>query len=184
MVENILKEVNALLEGHFLLSSGKHSNKYVQCAKLFQYPEKAEKVVNVLIEKIKHLNFDLIVGPAMGGIIAAYEMARQLNKPTLFTERENNIMTLRRGFDISKGTKVLLMEDVVTTGKSSYETINVIESYGGEVIALSSIVDRTTEKLNIQLYSAIKLDIQIWDEENCPLCKKKISLVKPGSRKI
>ncbi|HQK54398.1 MAG TPA: orotate phosphoribosyltransferase, partial [Sedimentibacter sp.] len=126
-VIEILKECGALLEGHFLLSSGKHSNKYCQCAKLLQYPDKAEKVISLVYEKVKSLNLDVIVGPAMGGITAAYELGRQLGIKTIFTERENNVMTLRRGFEIQPGDRVLIMEDVVTTGKSSMETAKVLE---------------------------------------------------------
>ncbi len=126
-VIEILKECGALLEGHFLLSSGKHSNKYCQCAKLLQYPDKAEKVISLVYEKVKSLNLDLIVGPAMGGITAAYELGRQLGIKAIFTERENNVMTLRRGFEIKPGDRILIMEDVVTTGKSSMETAKVLE---------------------------------------------------------
>ena len=120
-VIEILKECGALLEGHFLLSSGKHSNKYCQCAKLLQNPDKAEKVISLVYEKVKSLNLDVIVGPAMGGITAAYELGRQLGIKTIFTERENNVMTLRRGFEIQPGDRVLIMEDVVTTGNHPWK---------------------------------------------------------------
>lgn len=183
---NILREVEALLEGHFLLSSGKHSNRYIQCAKLLQYPDKAEKVLNVVADKVKNLDFDIIVGPAMGGIIVAYELGRQLGKPAIFTERENETMTLRRGFEIKKGQKVLIAEDVVTTGKSSLETIQAIKNYGGETVGIACIVDRRsrTAELDYQIYSAINLVVENYDEDKCPLCKEGIMCEKPGSRRI
>ena len=186
MVIEILKEVQALLEGHFLLSSGRHSNRYVQCAKLLQYPDKAEKVLSVVTEQIKELDIDVVVGPAMGGIIVAYELGRQLGKPAIFTERENGVMTLRRGFEIKKGQKILITEDVVTTGKSSLETIEVLKSYGAEVIGIASIVDRrsSTTEIGYPIYSAIKLEVENYDKDDCPLCKQEIPYVKPGSRKI
>jgi orotate phosphoribosyltransferase len=184
MVLEILKETGALLEGHFLLSSGKHSNGYVQCAKLLQYPDKAEKVINKIVEKLSDTHFDIIVGPAMGGIIVSYELGRQTEKPAIFSEREDGVMTLRRGFEIKKDQKVLIAEDVVTTGKSSLETIRVIENYGGEVVGIACIVDRSNGDIGYPLYSAIKLDIETYEKEECPLCKDNIPYIKPGSRKI
>ena len=133
----ILKETGALLEGHFLLSSGRHSDRYAQNAKLLQYPDKAAEVLAVVAEQLKDVEIDVVCGPAMGGIIVAYELGRQLGKRAIFTERENNIMTLRRGFEIKPGEKVLITEDVVTTGKSSKETAKVIEELGGEVVGIA-----------------------------------------------
>lgn len=187
VLEN-LKESNALLEGHFLLSSAKHSDKYVQCAKLLMYPEKASKIANVIKEKLQkdNVKVDAIVGPAMGGIIIAYELARKLNVRAMFTERENDEMTLRRGFFIKPNEKVLIVEDVVTTGKSSLETIKVLKELGADIVAIASIVDRRPKdtKLSYPLYSAIKLEINTYEKDDCPLCKEgKIELVKPGSRK-
>lgn len=180
----LLKESDALLTGHFLLSSGKHSDKYVQCAKLLQYPEKAEEVCKVLKEKLKDENIDIVVGPAMGGIVIAYELGRALGTPAIFTERENNEMTLRRGFEIKEGQRVLIVEDVVTTGKSSLETVKVIEDFGGKVVGIASLVDRTGGKdIGMKLFSAVKLEINTYDKEECPLCKDGMELVKPGSRK-
>ena len=183
---DILKECDALLEGHFLLSSGRHSDKYCQCAKLLQYPDKAEKVLKVVSEKLKDVEFDLVVGPAMGGIVVAYELARQLKKPGIFSERQDGVMTLRRGFEIKKGQKVIISEDVITTGKSSLEVVKLIEELGGEVIGLSCIVDRRDEnvKLPYPIYSAVKIDVKSYDSETCPLCKEGIPYVKPGSRNI
>jgi orotate phosphoribosyltransferase len=185
MIIDILKECGALLEGHFLLSSGRHSNRYCQCAKLLQYPDKAEKVLSVVVNKIKDIEFDVVVGPAMGGIIVAYEIARQTGKPAMFTERENGIMTLRRGFEIQSGQKILLTEDVVTTGKSSLEAIEAIKQQGGEVVGIACIIDRKGEiELDYPLYSSVKLEIESWISEECPICKEGTPYVKPGSRGI
>lgn len=183
-VVEILKECDALLEGHFLLSSGKHSNRYCQCAKLTQYPDKSSQVISIVAEKVKELGIDVVVGPAMGGIVAAYELGRQLNVRSIFTERENNIMTLRRGFEIKPGEKILIMEDVVTTGKSSMETAKVLEAHGGKVIGIGCIVDRKVSEIDLPIYSAVELIFDTYDEENCPLCKSGSQPVKPGSRKF
>lgn len=183
-VINILKDCNALLEGHFLLSSGRHSSRYCQCAKLFEYPHKAEEVVHIIAEKVKDIEFDIIIGPALGGIIAAYELGRQLNKPAIFCERENGVMCLRRGFEIEKGQKVLIFEDVVTTGKSSLETAEIIRSAGAEVSGIACIADRSVCHIPYNIYSAVNLEIPAYDPQECPLCKKGIPYIKPGSRNI
>ena len=183
-VVEILKECDALLEGHFLLSSGKHSNKYCQCAKLLQYPDKAEKVISIVKDKVEVLKPDVIVGPAMGGITAAYELGRQLGIKAIFTERENNVMTLRRGFEIKPGDRILIMEDVVTTGKSSMETARVLENAGGIVIGIGCIVDRKVSEIQLPLYSSVELFFETYNEENCPMCKDGSKPVKPGSRKF
>ncbi|QIB27528.1 orotate phosphoribosyltransferase [Caloranaerobacter azorensis] len=183
-VIEILKECDALLEGHFLLSSGKHSDRYVQCAKVLRYPDFAEKVLKVVVDKVKDLKIDKVVGPAMGGVIVSYEMGRQLGKEAIFTERRDGVMQIRRGFKINKGDKILITEDVVTTGKSSLEVKDVIEKFGGEVIGIACIVDRRADNVDLGLpvFSAIKLDIKTYDKEDCPLCKKGLPIEKPGSR--
>lgn len=183
-VIDILKQTQALLEGHFLLSSGRHSNKYVQCAKLLQYPDKAEAVLSVVVDKIRKLEFDVVVGPAMGGIIVAYEIGRQLNKPAIFTERVDGKMTLRRGFEIKKGQKVIISEDVITTGKSTLETAEVIKKLGGEVVAVCCIADRKESNIPFPIYSSIEVNVKSYDKQECPLCKRNIPYVKPGSRNI
>lgn len=184
MIVELLKDSEALLEGHFLLSSGKHSNKYVQCAKLLQYPDKAQKAVEMIIENLGDMKVDLVVGPAMGGIIVAYELGRQLGKPAVFTEREEGEMKLKRGFFIEKGQNVLIAEDVVTTGKSSYEAIKVVEEYGGNVVGIAALVDRSNGNLDYPIYAAGKIHIETYDKDQCPLCKEGVPIVKPGSRKI
>jgi orotate phosphoribosyltransferase len=184
MIIDLLKESEALLEGHFLLSSGRHSNRYVQCAKLLQYPDRAEKAVKLIVDKVKDLQIDVVVGPAMGGIIVAYELGRQLGKPAFFTERDEGQMKLKRGFFIEEGQKVLIAEDVVTTGKSSYEAIKVVEEYGGEVVGIAALIDRSSGDLDYHIYAAGKLHIDTYDKDECPLCKAGLPIVKPGSRKI
>ena len=132
-VVEILKKSDALLEGHFLLSSGKHSNRYVQCAKVLRFPQYAEQVLSTVVEQIKDLDIDLVVGPAMGGVIVSYELGRQLNKETVFTERKDGVMELRRGFEVKPGAKIIIAEDVVTTGKSTIETKEALEKLGSTV---------------------------------------------------
>lgn len=184
MVIEELKNSEALLEGHFLLSSGRHSDRYCQCAKLLQYPDRAARVIEVIKEQVKDLSIDMVVGPAMGGIIVAYELGRQLGVPAIFTERVDNVMTLRRGFEVKPGQKLLITEDVVTTGKSSLETIEVLKSFGAEVIGVACLADRSSGDFPYPIYSATKLNIQSWEPDECPLCKQGIPYVKPGSRKF
>jgi len=186
----LLKKTGALLEGHFLLSSGRHSDKYFQCAKLLQYPDKARIVFEYVVKNIlkDNLEIDFVAGPAMGGIIAAWEVGRQLGLPAIFTERDDTgSMTLRRGFELQKGQKVLIVEDVVTTGKSSLECAAAIESSGGVIAALTCIVDRRSEGVHDVIwpfYPAIKMPVGNWDASECDLCKQGLPLIKPGSRKI
>lgn len=184
MLTKLLKETGALLEGHFLLSSGKHSDGYVQCAKLLMHPDKAEKSVSLIADKLQNIEFDIVVGPAMGGVIVSYELARQTGKPGIFVEREDGNMTLRRGFVIEKGQKVLIAEDVVTTGKSAFEAIDVVELHGGEVVGIACIVDRSNGDIKYPIYSGTKLNINTYENEECPLCEANEPIIKLGSRKI
>lgn len=184
----LLKKSDALLEGHFILSSGKHSNRYIQCAKLIENPVYCEEVAKIIADKLKEagVEVDLCVGPAMGGVIISYELARALGVKAIFTERENGQMTLRRGFHIEKGMKVIIVEDVITTGKSSFETVDVIKGCGAEVVALTSIVNRSNkdEINNLPIISATKIDVETWDEDQLPEEIKKIPATKPGSRSL
>lgn len=184
MILDLLRESEALLEGHFLLSSGRHSDKYIQCAKLLQYPAMADKAVEEIVKKLEGIDIDVVVGPAMGGIIVAYELGRQLKKPAFFTEREEGEMKLKRGFDIKKEQKVLIAEDVVTTGKSSYEAIAVVEEHGGEVVGIAALIDRSNGEIKYPIYAADKLEITTYDKDDCPLCREGLPIVKPGSRKF
>lgn len=184
----LLEKSDALLEGHFILSSGKHSNKYIQCAKLIENPVYCEEVAQIIGEKLKEkgIDVDLCVGPAMGGVIISYELARNLGVNAIFTERENGQMTLRRGFEIKEGMKVIIVEDVITTGKSSFETVDVIRSCGAEVLALTSIVNRSNkDEINgLPIISATKIDVETWDEGEIPDELKNIPATKPGSRSL
>jgi orotate phosphoribosyltransferase len=191
-VIELLKESGALLEGHFLLSSGRHSDRYFQCARLFQYPDKAARALGPLAERIRadmaagRLAVDVVAGPAMGGIIAAYELGRQLGLPAFFTERdEGGAMSLRRGFTVEKGQRVLIAEDVVTTAKSSGECAAVLQSLGAEIAGLACLVDRRMAGLELPwpFYAACRVEAANWDAADCGLCKQGVPLVKPGSRK-
>lgn len=187
-VLDTLRKTNSLLEGHFLLTSGKHSDRYCQCAQLLQYPGKAKKVVAFLTEQVKELGATVVVGPAMGGIVVGYELARQLGLRSIFTERDSEgSMTLRRNFTLSPEDKVIIAEDVVTTAKSTMETTAVIESYGAQVVALCAVVDRRVPdaiSLPYPVFSATKLDVQTFSADDCALCNSDIPLVQPGSRKM
>jgi orotate phosphoribosyltransferase len=189
----LLKESGAMLEGHFLLSSGRHSDKYFQCARLLQYPDRAALALAPLVARIKedmekgNLALDAVVGPAMGGIVVAYELGRQLGLPAFFTERDNTgVMTVRRGFLVRPGERILIAEDVVTTGKSSGESAFVLESMGGRIAALACVVDRRAEGVPVSwpFYAACRVDAGNWEADSCELCKQGIPAVKPGSRKI
>ena len=186
---NILKKTNALLDGHFVLSSGLHSSKYVQCAKLLSFPKKAELVCKSLANKIKK-NFkkvDLILAPAIGGIIIGYEIGRLLNKETIFCERVKGRFTLRRGFVIKKGSKVLVIEDVITTGKSSMECVKLIKKAKASLVGFASIIDRSSKKslkINKKIISHIKINIPTFKPNHLPKDLKSIPITKPGSRFI
>jgi orotate phosphoribosyltransferase len=188
----LLKESGALLEGHFLLTSGRHSDRYFQCARLLQRPDRAAEALAGVAERLKaaikagELAVDAVVGPAMGGIVVAYELARQLGLPGFFTERDDTgAMTLRRGFEVERGMKILIAEDVVTTGKSSGESAAVLEALGGVVSALACVVDRRApgNPLPWPLYAACAVEVENWEQQDCELCKQGIPAVKPGSRK-
>ena len=184
----ILKETNALLEGHFILSSGLHSPQYVQCAQLMSKPDKANKICVSLSQKIKKEfhNFDIILSPAMGGIIIGYEIGRLLNKQTIFSERVNGEFKLRRDFSIKQNQKVLIMEDVITTGKSSMECSQIVKKYGGIIVGYACIIDRSNSNLHIQdkIVSQVKLNIPTYTEDNLPENLSAMKAVKPGSRNL
>ncbi len=181
----MLKDRNAVLEGHFLLTSGRHSNRYVQCAKLFRYADTSELICTELAESFKDEKIDIVVGPAIGGIIMAYEMGRQLNVPNIFAERENGVMTLRRGFSVEEGMRCLVCEDVVTTGGSVKEVIALLGSMGAEVVGVGSVVDRSDGKVDfgVPFHAVLSMEVTSWEADECPLCKEgKLPVVKPGSR--
>ena len=184
---DILKKTNALLEGHFILSSGLHSSKYIQCAKLLSIPSKAEIICKSLSKKIKK-NFkkiDLILAPAMGGIIIGYEIGRLLRKETIFCERVNGKFTLRRGFKIKKKSKVLIVEDVITTGKSSMECVKLIKKAKANLVGFAAIIDRSTKKslkIKKKIISHLKIEVKTFKKNQLPERLKLIPITIPGSR--
>ena len=184
----ILKETKALIEGHFILSSGLHSSKYVQCAQLLSKPNKASQICQSLAEKIKSTisDFDLILSPAMGGIIIGYEVGRLLNKETIFSERINGEFKLRRDFFIKKGSKVIIVEDVITTGKSSLECSKLIKDAEAIIAGYACIIDRTLDKSLIKnkIISQIQLNIPTYTKDNLPENLLSMKPIKPGSRNI
>ena len=185
----VLKRTNALLEGHFVLSSGLHSSKYVQCAKLLSFPHLANKICISLSKKIKK-NFkkiDLILSPAMGGVIIGYEIGKLLKKETIFCERDSGNFILRRGFLIKKNTRVLIVEDVITTGKSSLECIKLIKKSKAKLIGFACIIDRSnkkTFKIKNKIVSQVKIDVPTFTKNNLPDYLKKIPTTVPGSRRL
>lgn len=183
----MLKEANVLLEGHFLLTSGRHSDKYMQCAKIFQDAKYSVPLCAELVEQYKNDNVELVIGPAIGAIQMSYEVGKQLGVRNIFAERENGAMTLRRGFTIEKGQRVLIVEDVVTTGGSVKEVMELVKECGGEIVGIGSIVDRTGGKIDfgVPYRSAFSMDITSYEADECPICKEgKLPLVKPGSRAV
>ena len=185
-MERIFKQTGLMLEGHFLLTSGRHSNRYMQCAKLFQYPEYSEMICKDLADRFAGQKIDMVVGPAVGGIIMSYEMARQFKVPNIFAERENGAMTLRRGFSIPEGAKVLVVEDVVTTGGSVREVMDIVAEAKAEVVGVCVVVDRSGGKIDfgVPFEAAYETEIQSYEPSQCPLCEQGLELVKPGSRKL
>ena len=184
----ILKETNALLEGHFILSSGLHSNQYVQCAKLLSYPKQAEIICAALTEKIKS-NFnkiDIVLSPALGGIVVGYEIGKQLNTQTIFAERANDKLVLRRGFAIPQDFNVLIVEDVITTGKSAIECSEIVKINKANLVGFACVIDRSDNNVLIKekIVSQIKIKIAIFKENELPDELKKTPAVKPGSRNL
>ena len=185
----VLKKTNALLEGHFILSSGLHSPMYVQCAKLLSKPTIASKICSSLSKKIKKKinDFDLILSPAMGGIVIGYEIGKLLNKETIFCERVLGKFQLRRGFFINKNSKVLIVEDVITTGKSSLECYKLVKKFNARVVGYACLIDRSNKKnlkLKKKIISQVKINIPTYKKNNLPENLKNLPISMPGSRKI
>jgi orotate phosphoribosyltransferase len=183
----ILKETNALLEGHFILSSGLRSKEYIQCAKLLSNPEKAMSICSSLCERIKSIftNIDIILSPAIGGIVVGYEVGRQLSKKTIFAERSDGNLSLRRNFEIPKNSSVLIVEDVITTGKSVLECADIVKKNESNIVGYACIINRSSEDslLNNKIVSEIKLKIKTFKENDLPEELKRIKPIKPGSNK-
>ncbi len=182
---DIFLKTNALLNGHFLLTSGRHSNQYFQCAQVLQYPEYNEKICRLISEYFKEYEIDTVISPAIGGICVGQEVARQLKRRFIFAEREDNKMTLRRGFKLSSNEKVLVCEDVITTGGSVFEVMDIVKENGAEVVGVGMIVDRSNNKVKfgVPQFSTLQLEVISYKPEECPLCKENIPVIKPGSRK-
>jgi orotate phosphoribosyltransferase len=187
------EQAKAILKGHFILSSGLHSDTYMQCARVLMDAKRSEKLCGELAKKIENKlgkNFaDIVVAPAMGGVIVGYEMGRQLGLPTIFCERVNGQFELRRGFELEKDARVLVIEDVITTGKSSLETFELVKKFGAKIVAEASLVDRSGEedlqdKMGVAVISLLKVDVKTFDENNVPEELKNIPAIKPGSRFI
>ncbi|ABX30781.1 orotate phosphoribosyltransferase [Petrotoga mobilis SJ95] len=184
-VLKILQDTGAFLKGHFLLSSGLHSDTYIQCAKVLKYPEYSELLGKLIADKVAS-KIDYVVSPALGGIIIGYEVARALKVPFLFAERnEKGNMSLRRDQVINNNSKILIVEDVITTGKSTLEVAKLVESNGGYVTSFACIVNRSDKIVleNREIISLVKIQAATYSSENCPLCIQGLQLVKPGSRK-
>jgi orotate phosphoribosyltransferase len=198
-IEKIYKDSDALLEGHFILSSGNHSNRYLQSAKVLEDPKRAEKLAKELAKLIKEANIkvDLVCAPALGGVLAGYELARALGVRSIFVERKDGVMLLRRGFKIKEKEKVLICEDIITTGGSAMEAARVVESFGGEVVAFASLANRGFCKRfgsskepkpecklpkDIPLFCLADFEFEMYDPKECPMCKSGSKAIKPGSR--
>ena len=188
--EEILKIFNSsggVLQGHFLLTSGRHADTYMQCAKLFVDTNNSEKLCSALAKKLTSYKADIVVSPAVGGILMGYEMARQLKLPNIFAERQDGEFALRRGFSLDKGTKVIVVEDVVTTGGSVKEVVKLVNDLGAKVVAVASIVDRSAGKVEfgVPFEALLSVDVKSYEAQDCPLCREnKIPLYKPGSRSL
>lgn len=183
----IFEKTGGVLKGHFKLTSGRHSDTYMQCAKVFCDAQASETLCAELAKKLDGIKIDTIISPAIGGILMGYEVSRQLGLPNIFAERENGEFALRRGFALKQGEKVLVVEDVVTTGGSVKEVIELVKSLGAEPVAVASIVDRSNGKVDfgIKFVNLISMDVVSYEAEDCPLCKEgKLPAIKPGSRNI
>jgi orotate phosphoribosyltransferase len=180
----IFREHGALLEGHFILSSGLHSNRYIQCALVLQHPQIASQLGSELASKLGNLGATVVAAPALGGVLVAHEVARALGVRALFTERQEGRMTLRRGFRLADGETALVVEDVITTGGSTRETIECVEGAGGRVLAVGSLIDRSGGKAGLGLPKAslVTLEVENYHPSDCPLCRAGSPAEKPGSR--
>ena len=188
MTENEILEIfrqhAAVLEGHFILSSGLHSNRYIQCALVLQHPRVAEQLCSELAAKLRHLGATVVAAPALGGVIVSHEVARALGLRALFAERQEGVMTLRRGFSLAAGEPTLVVEDVITTGGSTRETMAAVEQAGGKVAGVGALIDRSggTADLGVPKTALVTLSVQNYNPQECPLCQSGIPAVKPGSR--
>ena len=181
----IFVDAGALLRGHFVLTSGRHSDQYMQCAQVLKYPWHTEHLARHLADEFRDDGIDVVIGPAIGGIIVSYEVGRQLHVPAIFAERENGVMTLRRGFELRPEQRVLVVEDVITTGGSVREVMQLVNECGAQVAGVGLLVDRSngSVQFGVKQRQALTMEIKSWNAAECPMCKEgRIPLVKPGSR--
>lgn len=184
----IFKQTEALLEGHFQLTSGLHSRQYFQCAKVLQYPSYTEMLCGDIASHFGKNACDVVIAPALGGIVVGQEVGRQLGVRTMFTERRDGVMQLRRGFEIRKGERVLVCEDVVTTGGSVFEVIKIVNAHGGRVAGVGYVVDRSGGTVSFEMeeggaqFATLHMDVVVYRPEECPMCSENIPVTKPGSR--
>jgi orotate phosphoribosyltransferase len=180
-----LRQTNALLEGHFILSSGLHSPKYLQCALALQYPFDAAKFGAAIAENYVDEKIETVASPAIGGLIIGYAVAQALNVRFIWTERENGLMTVRRGFSVKENERILVVEDVITTGGSTRECIAALEKHGAETVAAASVIDRSNgaADVGVKRISLVSLEVPSYKPEDCPLCERGDEAIKPGSRK-
>ena len=182
-IEKILFDCGAFLKGHFLLTSGRHSKFYVEKIKIIHHPKKVQILCSELAKKFTELNFDVVVSPAMGGIVLGYEVAKVLGKRFIFTQRKENQIVIRSGFELKQDEKVLIIEDIVTTGGSVFEVMDCVKKSGSQIVGVGLIVDRSGGKVNfgVPTKPLLTLDIETFLPDECPLCKKNIPIVKPGA---
>lgn len=182
----ILRETGAVLKGHFLLTSGRHSGWFIQCAQVLQYPDKAEELCRCLAERFREFGVENVIGPAVGGIIVAYEVARHLKARAIYADKKEGKLTLGRGFRFRPGEKTLVVEDVTTTGGSVKKVIDIVEKYGGKPVGVGVLVDRTAGKIEYPVPSAsvVQLEVESYPGDECPLCKQGVALMDPDTREI
>jgi len=180
-----LTEAQAVLSGHFKLTSGRHSDRYVQCARVLEDPALVTRLAEAMLERIGERRIDLVAAPAVGGIIIGFAVAQALGVKFIFTEREAGAMALRRGFHVPEGARVLVVEDVVTTGGSVAEVVDLVQRAGGEVVAVASLIDRGGPKaFDVELVPLLRLEVESWDADTCHLCASGVPLHVPGSRSL
>jgi orotate phosphoribosyltransferase len=184
-VMEIFEREKAVEKGHFLLSSGKHSDTYIQCARVLQYPHQAESLANELAKGFNPVELDLVLSPALGGIIIGYMVALAMRKPMVFAERTGGVLAIRRGLSINKGERILLVEDVITTGGSLRELMELVNGAEANLVGIGALIERGEDRgFEVQKKVLLRLDVSAWDESDCPLCRKGVKLEAPGSRRL
>jgi orotate phosphoribosyltransferase len=180
-----LKDAGAILSGHFALTSGRHSDTYVQCARVLEDPALTTRLANALVERLGERQIDLVAAPAVGGIVIGFAMAQALGVTFIFTERDAGAMVFRRGFEVPSGARVLVVEDVVTTGGSVAEVVDLVRAAGGEVVAVSSLIDRGgPKKFSEEFIPLLRIEVESWEPDECGLCASGVDLYSPGSRRL